>query len=191
MGNTTDSTMAGESTSGQEFPLESVLSVFEGRTDQARPLTANDVMEELGCSRRTAHNKLNALVKRNTLATRKVGARGRVWWVPLTGITRDDSAKEHETYRDPEVNTGIADAELPGSGETLEKRRGALRAAYDYLSRNPNATESEFLVEVFPEHPAGYKTADKWWEAIEPALRELPNVDVNEDREHVWHYVGG
>lgn len=191
MGNTTDKTTVEGSRSGQEFPLEAVLSVFGDRTDQARPLTANDVMEELGCSRRTAHNKLNTLAERNTLATRKVGARGRVWWVPQTGVPGNDFTKEHDTYGDTEVNTGIADAELPGTGETLEKRREALRAAYDYLTRNPNATESEFLVEIFPEYPAGYKTADTWWEAIEPALRELPNVDVNEDREHVWHYLGG
>jgi hypothetical protein len=42
-----------------------------------------DVVDELGIARRTAHNKLNALVERGELKTRKIGARGRVWWVPI------------------------------------------------------------------------------------------------------------
>lgn len=60
-----------------------VLEVFEARDDRARPLTANDIVDELGIARRTAHNKLNALVERGVLKTRKVGARGRVWWQPI------------------------------------------------------------------------------------------------------------
>jgi hypothetical protein len=176
-----------DSSSREQFTLETVLSVFKSRSDRARPLTANDVMDELGCSRRTAHNKLNALVKQGTLATRKVGARGRIWWVPLDAPV--DSRTPARTERDPSVEREIKEADLPGSGETLERRREALRAAYDYLSENPNTSEMEFLTDVFPNHPAGYKTADRWWDAIKPALKELPNVV--EDREHVWHYIGG
>lgn len=59
-----------------------VLEVFDARDDHCRPLTASDVVDELGIARRTAHNKLNALVERGELETRKVGARGRVWWTP-------------------------------------------------------------------------------------------------------------
>lgn len=35
-------------------------------------------MDELGCSRQTAHNKLEELVNRGALETRKIGARGGV-----------------------------------------------------------------------------------------------------------------
>lgn len=174
--------------SGGEFSPEAVLAVFERRSDPARPLTANDVMDELGCCRRTAHNKLEVLVERDVLATRKVGARGRVWWVPLDG-DRGDAAAGVE--RESAVETSIASADLPVGGEGLDEQREALRAAYDYLSENPNATEADFLTEVFPEHPAGFKTADKWWDAIRPALEDLPNVDVETDREHVWRFAGG
>lgn len=175
--------------SGGKFAPEAVLAVFERRSDLARPLTANDVMDELGCCRRTAHNKLEVLVERDVLATRKVGARGRVWWIPLEGDRGDTGAAGVEP--EPAVETSIASADLSVGGEQLDERREALRAAYDYLSENPNATEAEFLTEVFPEHPAGFKTADKWWDAIRPALEELPNVDVQEDREHVWRFAGG
>lgn len=65
-------------------PPEAVLDVFDALDDTARPLTASDVVDELDIARRTAHNKLNALVERGVLETRKVGARGRVWWVPHT-----------------------------------------------------------------------------------------------------------
>lgn len=61
---------------------ETVMDVFDARADAARPVTATDVVDELGIARRTAHNKLNALVERGTLDTRKIGARGRVWWIP-------------------------------------------------------------------------------------------------------------
>lgn len=183
---------------GGEFPLEAVLSVFEERADPARPLTANDIMEALGCCRRTAHNKLETLVEQDALATRKVGARGRVWWVPMDGSrqptaasTGDREQGSHTGDREPAVETGIATADLPGSDAEVARRREALRAAYDYLSENPNATETEFLTEVFPEYPAGFKTADRWWAVIRPALEDLPNVDVEEEREHVWRFAGG
>ncbi|MFB6224673.1 MAG: helix-turn-helix domain-containing protein [Haloarcula sp.] len=175
--------------SSGEYTPERVLAVFRDRADQAKPLTANDVMDALGCSRRTAHNKLDTLVERGILETRKVGARSRVWWIPFPQLSgRDEPAK---TQRDPTVEVGITDATLPGSGEVLEQRRDALRATYDYIRENPDTDTSELITEVFPEHPAGYKTADEWWDVIGPALEELPKVDVSADREHVWHYVGG
>ncbi len=72
------------------IPLDRVLEVFDAREDPARPLTAGDVGDELGCSRRTAYDKLETLAERGDLETRKVGARGRVWWVSMdTGAAAD------------------------------------------------------------------------------------------------------
>lgn len=65
------------------IPPEEVLEVFDDREDRARPITATDVVDELGIARRTAHNKLKTLVERGVLDTRKVGARGRVYWIPI------------------------------------------------------------------------------------------------------------
>jgi len=173
---------------GDTFAPESVLAVFHDRADPARPLTANDIMDALGCCRRTAHNKLETLVERNELATRKVGARGRVWWIPLRQPTASASATADGNRP---IETSIATAELPGPEETLTERREALRAAYDYPGENPDATESEFLTEVFPEYPAGFQTADKWWATIRPALEDLPGVDIAETRERIWRFTGG
>ncbi|WP_324759757.1 helix-turn-helix domain-containing protein [Haloarcula montana] len=171
------------------FTTERVISVFEGRRDFAKPLTANDVMEALGCSRRTAHDKLDELVEQGTLETRKVGARSRIWWVPIP--RRREPEGPAELPRDPLVDISIANADLPGSGELLERRRDALRASYDYLREHPDTDHGAFLNDVFPEHPAGYTTADEWWDAIGPALESLPDVEIASDSDHVWHYGGG
>lgn len=170
------------------IPPRAALEVFEAREDVARPLTAADVMDSLDCSRRTAHNKLNALVEEGVLETRKVGARGRVWWLP---IERTPMPFEREDDVPLAVRNAMDEADLPGTGETLVERREALRAAYDYLVEHPSAKKSDFLQEVFPENPAGFETAEGWWNAIQPALKDLPGVDPPEERGHIWHFLGG
>ncbi|MFC7154020.1 ArsR family transcriptional regulator [Halomarina halobia] len=170
------------------IPALAALEVFEAREDRARPLTATDVMEALDCSRRTAHNKLDELVERDLLATRKVSARGRVWWVPME---RPGDAARPSRSATAEREVAIERVDLPGSGETLADRREALRAAYDYLRAHPSAKKSDFLRDVFPENPAGYETAEGWWNAIQPALKDLPGVDPPKERGHIWHFLGG
>jgi len=66
-----------------EFELADVTSVFEARDDYAEPLTASEVADTLGCSRRTALNKLHRLEDQTDLQSKKVGGRSRVWWIPV------------------------------------------------------------------------------------------------------------
>ncbi len=68
--------------SGESAVLRETLSVFERREDPCEPLTTTDIADALGCSRRTAYNRLQRLVERGSLGTRKVGASGRVFWQP-------------------------------------------------------------------------------------------------------------
>jgi len=56
-----------------EFTLQDVMDVFKSRHDYAEPLTASEVADELGCSRRTALNKLDALQAETDLTSKKVG----------------------------------------------------------------------------------------------------------------------
>ncbi|SDJ80491.1 HTH domain-containing protein [Halovenus aranensis] len=65
------------------YGLEDVTAVFEAREDYAEPLTATEVADELGCSRRTALNKLHDLESETDLTSKTVGARSRVWWIPV------------------------------------------------------------------------------------------------------------
>ncbi len=66
-----------------EFGLAEVTVVFEDRDDYAEPLTASEVADQLGCSRRTALNKLHELQEQTDLTSKKVGGRSRVWWIPV------------------------------------------------------------------------------------------------------------
>ncbi|MFC6963122.1 hypothetical protein ACFQL7_05330 [Halocatena marina] len=95
-----------------KIPSESALGVFESREDQARPLTATDVMEALDCSRRTAHNKLNMLVEKGVLATRKVGARSRVWWIPIENASMPNQSETTEQRHPRPVSNAIQQADL-------------------------------------------------------------------------------
>ena len=169
----------------EAVPLSAVIEVFDQRQDAARPLTATDVMEAVDCSRRTAHNKLNELVERGVLETRKVGPRSRGWWTPI---------EQSASGPDPagsEIEQLIAEVDLPGTGKTLVSRQEALLAAYEYLKEHPEAKKSDFLQDVFPENPAEYETAEGWWNAIQPALADLPGVNPPEERGHIWHFMGG
>ena len=76
------------------IPPERVLELFEDLEDTARPLTSSDIGDELSIARRTALNKLNVLVERGDLESRKVGARGRVWWVPHYRKTETEISSE-------------------------------------------------------------------------------------------------
>lgn len=89
-------------------PPEDVLAVFDDRADPAEPLTAPEVAEALGASRRTVFNRLDALRERGELASKKVGGRSRVWWIPddeaapaaplknLVGMLDEDEADRAE-----------------------------------------------------------------------------------------------
>ena len=110
---------------------ETVMDVFDARDDAARPVTATDVVEELGIARRTAHNKLNALVERGTLDTRKIGARGRVWWIPERG--------DADTF-DADDLRGDATTTLAGESGDTDARADAVDDATDGPADPPTDT---------------------------------------------------
>jgi len=66
-----------------EFTESSVVEVFRSRDDYAEPLTATEIADHLGCSRRTALNKLHDLAAETDVTSKKVGGMSRVWWIPV------------------------------------------------------------------------------------------------------------
>lgn len=66
-----------------QYTESDVVAVFREREDYAEPLTASEVAEELGCSRRTALNRLHDLQESTDVTSKKVGGRSRVWWIPV------------------------------------------------------------------------------------------------------------
>lgn len=105
-------------------PLERVRDVFAGLEDSAEPLDAGEVADESGIARRTAHNKLNSLVDEGELRTKKVGARGRVWWVPHMSAEGDEPperpqlpADEDQRRDDPPAEPTLEDASTADEGD--------------------------------------------------------------------------
>lgn len=60
-----------------------VLEVVETLAPTGAPVTTTEVAAEFDCTARTIYNKLERLVDDGALETKKVGARGRVWWRAL------------------------------------------------------------------------------------------------------------
>ena len=77
--------MAGMGTPGPStvYTTEVVLSVFEENAEMYEPLTSAEIAEELDCSQQTVRNRLKELSENGKIASKKVGARGRVWWLPV------------------------------------------------------------------------------------------------------------
>jgi PAS domain S-box-containing protein len=71
-----------------------VLERFQSLADPNEPLTAPEVAADLDCARRTAYDKLQALADSGDLATKKTGARGRVWWRPASTVPGEEGSGE-------------------------------------------------------------------------------------------------
>ena len=93
---------------------EEVLLVFAEREDPYEPLTAKEIAERLGFDRRTVDNKLRSLADRGDVATKKVGARARVWWT-------DESTVYTEVEELTDDQLFVGDALFTG-GESFDVR---------------------------------------------------------------------
>ncbi|MFC7098604.1 bacterio-opsin activator domain-containing protein [Halobaculum marinum] len=104
-------------------PSAAVRAVFE-RAAPGEPLTSTEVATELDCARTTAYKKLQRLAADGDLETKKVGARGRVWWLPV------DAAEP--TQRDSDV--ALDDApEYEAVVASERKYRAVFERAFDAI----------------------------------------------------------
>jgi response regulator of citrate/malate metabolism len=80
----------------EQVTLDSVLAVF--KEAQIPVLTANEVADELGCSRASAYNKLEELAEQEEIEKKKVGGRAVVY-ILLDRIYIDsmEDRLEHQT----------------------------------------------------------------------------------------------
>ena len=62
------------------------LAVFDAADAPGGPLTTREVADALDCTRRNAYGRLSDLAEDGAVATKKVGARARVWWRPVTDL---------------------------------------------------------------------------------------------------------
>jgi PAS domain S-box-containing protein len=66
------------------------LAVFE-RHSPFEPLTTPEVADALDAERRTVYQRLDTLVERGRLRTKKTGSHARVWWLPPDGDAQSES----------------------------------------------------------------------------------------------------
>ena len=144
---------------------DTVLDVFEARDDRARPITASDVVDELGIARRTAHNKLEILVERGEIETRKIGARGRVWWTPI-----------------PDDGDTLATDELQGNpdntiDELADASDGRESAETPPTSRDDQTVGPTDTDATTPNDAAG-ETADEFTDVVERVAQSWEDTDA-------------
>jgi DNA-binding MarR family transcriptional regulator len=71
---------------------DDVLDVFRSRDDPHEPLTAREIGDVLGFDRRTVDNRLRQMAERDRVATKKIGARARAWWLPGESVSTGDGS---------------------------------------------------------------------------------------------------
>lgn len=159
-----------------EVTLGEVLSVFES-VGPGEPLTSVEVSDAVGCTRRTAYNRLQTLESRGDLRTKKVGARGRVWWrEPTAG---DDSTRP-ETGTDPEVQSGrVIEVELRSEALAeafagVEPASGSLRFEVEHDLRLPDGRRLQYYT-VTGVSPRAFAEAFERFPSIE-SVRLLSTV---------------
>ena len=93
-----------------------VLEVVDTLGPPGTPLTTPEVAVEFDCTDRTVYNKLEALVEAGPLETKKVGARGRVWWRPTSNSARVSENDSRDTspvaLRDEQSPSSPTDSEM-------------------------------------------------------------------------------
>lgn len=142
-----------------------VLSVFESAAP-GEPLTSVEVSEAVGCTRRTAYNRLQSLESRGDVRTKKVGARGRVWWREPTA---DDDAPlaagtDPEMQSERVVEVELRSEALAEAFTDVASASGSLRFDVEHELRLPDGRRLQYytvtgvspraFVEAFERFPS-------------------------------------
>lgn len=117
-----------------------VLELFDEREDRGEPLTAPEIADELNCDRKTAYNKLQRLEDSDDVASKKVGGRSRVYWIPILNSPTvvDDVVSSQSNRADRDVQDGDAPAGQPGQSPDDATDLEAGREADTGLSTRPD-----------------------------------------------------
>jgi biotin operon repressor len=158
---------------------EDVLAEFTEQEDRAEPMTAPELAEALDCSRRTALNKLHTLEEEGDVASKKVGGRSKVWWVPLTDGERAPTDGRESDVREPGDRTGetledavdgqdaeatLRELDLPGSGAKLDGRIEAVLRLYEHLKDHAGEPVSRReLLDHVDADAVGYASRESFW----------------------------
>lgn len=141
--------------------LRETLAVFEG---SGEPRTTPEVADRLDLGRRSTYARLERLVERDLLETKKVGANARVWWGRTTTAVVE-----------PSESSPVAER----TDDDREKRK---------LTRRGEQSQSE-LDEVITRISDGFFAVDDEWELtyLNETIAELLESTAAELRgENLW-----
>jgi PAS domain S-box-containing protein len=89
-----------------------VLEALHTLAPTGTPVTTPEVAAEFDCTTRTVYNKLDTLVDEGRLETKKVGARGRVWWLPHGTAVTESEGSNPEPLVEPKHQSASTTARL-------------------------------------------------------------------------------
>ena len=161
------------------IPPEDVLDACDAVSAPGEPVTANEIAEKLGCTRRTAYNKLDELADRGDVQSKKVGARCRVWWQSTESRSATDRAFARTCARETaSAATGSATADT-SERQLLTLIDNVPGMVYRY--RNERGWPMEFVSDACRNltgyDPGALERGDVVWGE---------DVIVEADREAVW-----
>ncbi len=108
--------------------LRETVALFD---DSGEPRTTTEIAEQLDIGRRTTYGRLERLVERDVLETKKVGANARVWWRPPSesiSSFRDEAGPDLRRWPDltdrilETIPVGVITIRWDGSFTTMNNR---------------------------------------------------------------------
>lgn len=118
------------------------------------PLTNQEVADEVGCAKATAHNRLHELKEDGVVNTKEPGARARVWWVDMTEPA-------------PEGMGQLIREELTGDRELAIAVASRFKPPF-----NPTRTGTDEMIDFILEQP---------WGEVCRALNQERNEEADAD----------
>lgn len=176
--------------SESKIRAEDALRAFYTRDDYAAPLDAEEIRTHpgVGWAHATAHNKLQELEDSGKLKARKVGSRGKVWWIPLQRESVGVEALPAKSSPFPASPGQILEyleevgEKIPAKGNiTQEERAEKVLRAYVFLQNKEGTGAMSEKIRA---------KVDEWESLIRPVLPHLPGVEPPPGRGGGrWHFV--
>lgn len=121
-------------------------------------------------------------------SVRPASSTGREWRYAGTP-TVDEHADDGREAPDTDVASQTSVKYTLEQSDLDEDERDAVRAAFDLLVQEGDASAEEIKKRIYPNHDAGYGSPSEWWaDCVAEAFESLPGVEqTNADRD-VWEY---
>ncbi|SFS09737.1 hypothetical protein SAMN05216559_3573 [Halomicrobium zhouii] len=98
-------------------------------------------------------------------------------------------ASSPEGTMDERIDTPDAIEEQIESFDLRPDREEAVRNAFGFLQYWGTATGGEIVDGVYSENPAGFETAEAWWnECVRSRLADIPTVEAPDSGKSEWAY---